>query len=101
EFDIAAKRQRRDAPARAIAVIKAKEFRPKAKREGFNLHAAPPANQKMPELVEENHKAQDKEEGQHIAGNRSDRCDHSILIPPRLKFELPVATMAWLLRKAQ
>jgi PDZ domain len=57
EPDIASKRQRRDAPACAIAVNKAKELRPKTKGKGLNLHAAPTANQKMPELVEKNHKA--------------------------------------------
>ena len=60
EFDITSKRQSRYSPMGSKAVVKAEQLRPETNRKGFNLNPAPAADQKMAELMKENHQAQYK-----------------------------------------
>ncbi|GCC46231.1 hypothetical protein chiPu_0030606, partial [Chiloscyllium punctatum] len=67
ELDVAAERNRRNLPARAVPVVESRKLRPKAQREGQHLHAGPACDQEMAELVKENDDGEDEEEGNDIA----------------------------------
>src|SRR5262249_33837555 len=76
ELNKASKPQCGDPPMGAVAIIKAIDLRPKAKRKGFDLDPAPAADQKMAQLVEEHHQAQNKKKRQKTPGNRPNICKH-------------------------
>ena len=62
-----AKRNGGDFPAGSIAIIEANDFGTEADRKHQNLHAAPACNQKVPELMEEDHQAKDEKERNNVA----------------------------------
>ena len=57
KFHIAAKGNRSDFPARAVAIVESEEFGPKTDRESQDAHPAPAGDEKMAELMEKDHKA--------------------------------------------
>lgn len=65
--------QSRYSPMGFVAVVKAKELGAETKRKGFDLDPAPAGDQKMAELVEENHQARDKKKRQTYSA--SDQAD--------------------------
>ena len=67
EFYVAAERNGGDFPARAVAVVKTDEFRPKTDGKHQNPHAAPARHQEMPKLVEKHDQAEDEQKGNEIA----------------------------------
>ena len=71
ELDVAAERDGRDLPARAVAIVEAEQFRAEADREGEHAHAAPARDQEMAELVKEHHDGQHEQERHDIAGRAS------------------------------
>ena len=66
ELDVATERDRRNLPARAVAVVETGEFRTKAERERQNLYAGPAGNQEMTEFMEEDDDGQDEQKGDDI-----------------------------------
>ena len=88
ELDVAAEREQRDAPARAVAVDEGEELRPEADGEGVDLDAAAPADPEMSEFVEKDHDRQDKDERDHVDPGRVQRIQHvasgSALLPSGL-----------------
>ena len=70
EFDITAERQGGQPPMRSVAIVEAKNFRSETERECIDLNTAPAADQKMSELVKENHEAQDKKERHYVSRER-------------------------------
>ena len=74
EFHIAAERDGRDFPARAVAVVEAGNLGTEADREDQHPDAAPARHQKMAELVEEHDDGQDEQERHHIADEAAAKC---------------------------
>ena len=64
ELDVAAERQPADLPARAAPVGPAEHLAAEADREGLRLHAEPAADEIMAELVDEDERPDDEQEGQ-------------------------------------
>ena len=62
KFHIAAKRQKPEPPARAPAIDEARDLRPETEREGIDLYAAEPADEEMPQLMEEDDDARERRE---------------------------------------
>ena len=59
-------------------------LRAQAERKGVDFHAAPSSDQKMPQLMEENHEAQHKNERHDVAGGGPDmREDRQFHLPAR------------------
>ena len=67
ELHKAAERNRRDFPARSVAVIEADDFRPKADRKHQDPHAAPAGDQEMAQFVKEHDQAEHEQKGNDIA----------------------------------
>src|SRR5690606_34385266 len=72
EFHVAAERNPGEAPARPLAVRVGGDLGTEADREGVDLHAAPAADQEVPEFVEENHDRENEDEGRQIAEQAPD-----------------------------
>ena len=70
EFHIAAKRNGRELPARAVAVVEADKFGAETDREHQDPDAAPARDQEMAELVEEHDDRQNEQERDDIADDR-------------------------------
>src|SRR5512135_2137152 len=66
ELHVAAKRDPRDPPAGAVAVIEADDLGAEADREHFDGDAAPARDDKMAEFVEKYDDGEDEEEGEQI-----------------------------------
>ena len=85
EFHVAAKRDQREAPARAVPVVETEQLAAEADREHLDVDAAPAADEEMAELVDEDDQRQDEEERQQVAegempGVPECRCEfHSTL----------------------
>ncbi len=58
EFDVAAERNGRDFPARAVAIVKSDQFGAETDGKHQNPHAAPAPDQEMAEFVEEHDEAE-------------------------------------------
>jgi hypothetical protein len=67
ELHIAAERNGRDLPARAVTVVEAEKFRPEAERECEDLHAGPAGDEKVTEFVEENDEGEDEQKRNCVA----------------------------------
>src|SRR5262249_53559220 len=76
EPDKAAERKSRYFPTGSVAIMKSKELGSEAERKNFDFNSAPPADQKMTKLVEENHQAEDEEKRQHAPSERPNRRKH-------------------------
>ena len=68
EFHITPERDRRDLPARSMAIVEAEQLRTQSDREGQHAHTAPARDEKMTEFVKEDDDGEDKQEGDDIAG---------------------------------
>src|ERR1700730_2530545 len=66
ELDIAAERNRRNLPARAMAVVETDQFRTETKRERQHFHARPAGDQEVTEFMEENHDRQHEQKGNDV-----------------------------------
>ena len=91
EFDIAAERNGRDAPARAKTVDSGPKLRPEADREGVDSHAAPAADDEMAELVDEHDQRQDEHEGNEVDGEGRQKVQQSAVSPFSLAPSSPAA----------
>src|SRR5258708_36755374 len=67
EFHITAKWNRREFPARAVAVVEAKKLRAEPNGENQDPDPAPAGHQEKAELGEEHHQRQDEREGNEKA----------------------------------
>src|SRR3982750_3475273 len=94
ELHVAAERNRRDLPARAVAIVKAEQLGPKSDREGEHAHAAPSRDQKVPELVKENDDRQNEQERNDVAGKpaapRADMSKERFHLQPQFPTELKI-----------
>ena len=70
ELHVAAERDPRDLPPRAVPVGEADDLGPEADREGLDAHPAPARHEEMAELVDEHHDGQDEEEGKQVTEQR-------------------------------
>ena len=83
ELDVAAERDRRQLPARAVAIVEADEFRAEADREGRHPDAAPAADEKVAHLVDEHH------DRQHRTGRARDSRRASPSLPLPIELRIP------------
>ena len=67
KLDVAAKRNGRHLPARAVPVVEAKQLRAEANGKRHDTDAIPAGNQKMAKLVEEDHDGQHKQKRYDVA----------------------------------
>jgi hypothetical protein len=69
ELDVAAERNQRHAPARALAIVETEKLRSEADRKHLDGHAAPARHQEMAELVEKHDDGEDEQKRHDIAGD--------------------------------
>ena len=85
ELHIAAERNGGDAPAGAMLVEAVPQLGAESHREGQNPHAAPPRDQEMAELVNEDHDGQNRDVRQRVCeGGKPEPVDlveHQIRVP--------------------
>src|SRR5581483_1590402 len=71
KFDVAAKRDRGDFPARAVPVVEADKFGAETYGKDEDPHTAQPGDQEMAKLMEEDHQAEDEQKRNEIGDNAS------------------------------
>ena len=93
ELHVTAERDPGEPPACPLAIGVGGDLGTEADGEGVDLHPAPAAHEKVPELMEEDHDGEDEDEGSEVA-------QQSPRVLKNLHLDLPVAptcgTAAWL-----
>src|SRR5215212_6692820 len=77
ELHVAAERNGRNLPARAVAIVEADQFGAKPYRKDQNLYADPTGDQEVPELVEKDHDGQDEKERENDAQKSAAQGKHT------------------------